>query len=244
MDSGWFYIHGANRHGPLSADALRAALVSMPDPRRVLVWGDGMPDWREAGQVADLARVLPPSPPVPPSAPLPSPVYRAPAEAAHPSAPHVFAPHPFPQPQPAAGPGLFAQAADPSVEAIVEGARRYRTLVLLVGAQILGALLMPFVIGLAALMPEQVFGFLALGFLVALAVLGIWTTVSVYRVADAIDAGSPVLWVVLQFIPFVNIISLLVLSSKAQTWCRHHGVAVGFFGPSEASLAGLRSQGF
>jgi hypothetical protein len=208
MDSGWFYIDGANRYGPLTVDVLRAALVTLPDPRRVLVWCEGMPAWSEAGQIAALAQALPPSPP--------------------------------PAPIPSARAGLFAQAGDPGVEAIVEGARRFRTLVLLVGAQILMGVLMPFVIGLAALMPEAVFGFLALGYLVALGALSIWTAVSVYRVADAIDAGAPVLWVLLQFVPFVNIIALLVLSAKAQTWCRHHGVEVGFFGPTETSLARLR----
>jgi hypothetical protein len=244
MDGGWFYIDGTNRYGPVTVEALRAALVTMPDPRRVFVWCEGMPEWSEAGRVAALARVLPPSPPLPPPSPMPSPVHPAPAEAAHASAPHVFTPHPFPQAHGSASPGLFAQGAAPNVEAIVEGARRYRTLVLLVGAQILAVVLMPFVIGLAALMPEAVFGFLALGFLLAMGVLGVWTMVSVYRVADAIDAGSPVLWVVLQFIPLVSLISLLVLSSKAQTWCRHHGVDVGFLGPTETSLARLRGRAY
>jgi hypothetical protein len=233
MDSGWFYIEGPNRHGPLTVEALRAALVSLPDPRRVLVWREGMPDWCAAGQVDDLARVLPPSPPPSPLV-APLPVH---ASGPHAAAPHVFVPHAFPQPL-----GLLGHEANPRVDEIVAGARRYRTLVLLVGAQILLGIMTPISIALAALLPEAVFGFLALGVLLGGAVLGVVTAISVYRVADAIDAGAPVLWALLMFVPFLNIIMLLVLSAKAQTWCRRHGVEVGFLGPTESSLARLRAE--
>src|SRR5262245_40539992 len=51
-------MDGRVRLGPVSADALRAALAMRPEPGRVLVWREGMPGWSEANGVAELACVL------------------------------------------------------------------------------------------------------------------------------------------------------------------------------------------
>jgi hypothetical protein len=45
------------------------------------------------------------------------------------------------------------------------------------------------------------------------------------------------------FLPCINIIGLLVLSSKAQAWCRQYGIKVGFFGPTKESIEELRRRG-
>ena len=50
----------------------------------------------------------------------------------------------------------------------------------------------------------------------------------------------PVLWAIAMFLPCINVISLLVLSAKAQAWCKQHGVKVGFFGPTKESIEELR----
>ena len=52
-----------------------------------------------------------------------------------------------------------------------------------------------------------------------------------YRTAGALGSSVPVLWVVAMVIPFINVISLLVLSARSTAACRASGVPVGFLGP-------------
>jgi hypothetical protein len=44
------------------------------------------------------------------------------------------------------------------------------------------------------------------------------------------------------FLPCINILTLLVLSSKAQSWCRRYGIRVGFLGPTKESIEELRRR--
>jgi hypothetical protein len=44
------------------------------------------------------------------------------------------------------------------------------------------------------------------------------------------------------FLPCVSIIVLLVLSSKAQSWCKRYGVKVGLLGPTQESIEELRRR--
>jgi hypothetical protein len=120
-----------------------------------------------------------------------------------------------------------AEGVDP---ALIEGvARHYRRLVLLVGAQILlaFALQAPAVAGTSAIVVLFAFGVL----LLALAIT-IIMAVTVYRLMSLLDDGVPALWAMAILLPVINIIILLVISSKAQTWCKRHGIPVGFFGPT------------
>jgi hypothetical protein len=231
MDSGWFYIDRGSRHGPITLDALKAALVATPDPRRVLVWHEGMPDWGEAGLVGELARVLPP--PSPPPPPLPSPVVLAvpePEENVDPCPPRA---------QPVAwSPGSSFLGGQTPLHAIELAAGHYRALVLIVGAQILLGLSIVF----AGALPRDVapivsglLSFVGLG-------LGIATLVVVYRLADEIDAGPPSLCLLLTIVPCVGLNALLVLSAKAQSWCKRQGIEVGLFGPTPASIERLRAE--
>jgi hypothetical protein len=210
MEDGWFYVEGEVRRGPVSVDALHAALRALPDQRRVLVWREGMTDWAEAGAVPELARRLPPH--------MPDPVRVTPP---------TFPPAPpqFPPPDAA------------QIHAIEAVARSYRLLVGLVGGQLLFSLVMRF--ATAGLGPELA----ALAGLFTLAValgLTIASAVTAYRLAAGIDAGPPVLWAVIMFVPCFNLLGLLVISSKAQAWCKSHGIAVGFLGPTQAGLDSLR----
>jgi hypothetical protein len=98
-------------------------------------------------------------------------------------------------------------------------AKNYRALVLGVGVQILFT-------ALSRTQPD-----LALFVLPVLLVTIGALTYYAYQTAKALGADIPVLWAVAMFIPCVNVITLLVLSSKAQAVCRANGIPVGFFGP-------------
>jgi hypothetical protein len=130
----------------------------------------------------------------------------------------------------------------PSGLAIVENAetiaRLYRRLVLLVGTQILlGVLQLPLapmrVPGVGLLL--ALFPFALLGVLVA-------TAVTAYQLTGAMGSGPPIVWAIAMFLPCANIIVLLVLSSKAQSWCKRYGVKVGLLGPTRESIEELRRR--
>ena len=66
----------------------------------------------------------------------------------------------------------------------------------------------------------------------ALAVFG-------YRLATSLQLSVPVLWAFGVVLPLLNLIVLLMLSSRAQAECRKHGVKVGLVGPDDADLLRL-----
>lgn len=101
-------------------------------------------------------------------------------------------------------------------------ARAYRNLVLWFGGELVLALASPMLtsVPLAGL-------FVNLGLLVTLAML----TIYAYRTAAAMGSTLPVLWAVAMFVPCLNVITLLSLSSKATAACNERGIAVGFLGP-------------
>ncbi len=55
MEQGWFYAEDERSVGPISFDALAAALLRMPEPGKTLVWRDGFEAWRPAKDVPELA---------------------------------------------------------------------------------------------------------------------------------------------------------------------------------------------
>jgi hypothetical protein len=95
----------------------------------------------------------------------------------------------------------------------------YRQLVLWVGAQIIIS------IGLL------VFNSLSVILVPALVATTIALAFYAYRTAEALGSSSAPLWAVAMLIPCINIVTLLILSSKATDVCRANGVPVGFLGP-------------
>ncbi len=77
----WYYAKGDQRFGPLEETELRRLIAAGSVQRTDLVWREGLPDWRQAGEVEAL---LPPARP-----PMPAPVAPYPPEP-------VFAPPPPP----------------------------------------------------------------------------------------------------------------------------------------------------
>jgi hypothetical protein len=62
-EEAWYYVDSGLRIGPISLQGLRETLVTLPDAKNVLVWGEGFPDWKIAGDVKELrARSLTPPP--------------------------------------------------------------------------------------------------------------------------------------------------------------------------------------
>ncbi len=117
-------------------------------------------------------------------------------------------------------------------------ARLYRRLVLLVGVQLLVGF---FRVQLLMAMPAAE---VLVAVIVLLVVLGaaVALALTAYNLTDHLGTGMPVLWAIAMFLPCINVISLLVLSAKAQAWCKQHGVKVGFFGPTKESIEELRRR--
>jgi uncharacterized membrane protein YqjE len=125
----------------------------------------------------------------------------------------------------------------PSRLAVVEDAetmaRLYRRLVLLVGLQILlGVLQMPLILMRA---PAALFPLVALGVLLA-------NSVTAYQLTRSMGSRVSLAWAIAMFVPCVNMIVLLVLSSKAQSWCKRYGIKVGLLGPTRESIEELRRR--
>ncbi|HET6248722.1 MAG TPA: DUF4339 domain-containing protein [Tepidisphaeraceae bacterium] len=79
----WFYVSGEKQVGPLDLDRLRQLFARGELKRDDLVWRDGMPNWAEAGSVAELR--APAQPAVP--APLPTAMSPFPTASFQPSPP-------------------------------------------------------------------------------------------------------------------------------------------------------------
>jgi hypothetical protein len=118
-------------------------------------------------------------------------------------------------------------------------AKLYRRLVLLVGLQLL---LGVFAQTLPAMGSSMVAGLLSIVVLVGLLCILAMLAVTAYKLTEHLGTGLPILWAIAMFLPCINIITLLVLSSKAQTWCRQYGIKVGFLGPTPESIEEVRRR--
>jgi hypothetical protein len=113
----------------------------------------------------------------------------------------------------------------------------------MVGLQILIYILrypLAFALGLAN--ARVLLGLVAVVNLLVLLVVSVLIAVAAYRLSEHLDIGPPILWAIAMFLPCLNIIFLLILSAKAQTWCRQYGIAVGFLGPSKESIEEIRRR--
>lgn len=116
-------------------------------------------------------------------------------------------------------------------------ATTYRRLVLLVGLQLLlGALNNGLAAGAETATERVVIGLVVLAIALGMATI---LAVNGFRLAALLGLTAPVAWAVGMFVPLINIIVLLTLSSRAQATCRRHGVKVGFLGPHKKDLARL-----
>jgi hypothetical protein len=204
MEPQWFYQNDG-RKGPVDTTELIRALLQLSNPRQVKLWREGLTEWIAAGSVAEIAGKLPPDVP-----------------AARPAAPPAF--------PPAAPP--VSEADFYLIRAVESVARNFRTLVLLVGLQILMGVFLQ-------LVTEPL---LALALLVALLAVAVAMAVSAYKLMSGLGAGAPILWAAGIFVPLINLFVLAGISSRAQTWCKRHGIKVGLLGPTASSVAEFRQR--
>lgn len=98
----WYYAQAGQRQGPVEEEEIRRLIAAGQIGRADLVWKAGMPEWRQAGEIAELAASFQPAwaPPPPPPSPAPTPPYGTvaiPAPTPAPmSAPAPAAPNPAP----------------------------------------------------------------------------------------------------------------------------------------------------
>lgn len=97
-------------------------------------------------------------------------------------------------------------------------ARNYRQLVLSVGLQLL-------------LTPALMLNCSVLLAVPAFAATIIALPYYAYRTAEALGESTAPLWALSMPVPLLNIVVLLMLSSRATAVCRENGIAVGFLGP-------------
>ncbi len=121
-------------------------------------------------------------------------------------------------------------AKDRSVN-IPKLASAYRRLVLWFGVQLvvsLGGLFLSAVIG-----DPAIAGLIALGQLAILLVTIVMLAIYAYRTAGALGSSVPVVWAIAMVVPWVNLLVLLILSSRSTQACRSAGVPVGLLGPKD-----------
>jgi len=210
----WFYADNGISRGPHSLEQLAAALKAAPDPSQMLVWREGLAGWQPAAAVPELAAKLTPSP-----APTPAPV-------------------PPRERVPTFGATVTQELTRAAADEAVFVATQYRSLVLLVGAQLVPGIVIQMLAAsgsLVAALVAFVLGLACLGLALAMAV-------TVYRLMGVLG-GAPALWAVGMFMPLLNIVLLLVISAQAQSWCKQRGIQVGFLGPTPESIDWLRHGG-
>jgi hypothetical protein len=61
-----------------------------------------------------------------------------------------------------------------------------------------------------------------------------------FRIMTGMGDRAPILWAIGMFVPLIDLIVLVALSARVQTWCGKRGIAVGLLGPTPASLADFR----
>ena len=106
-------------------------------------------------------------------------------------------------------------------------ALRYRRLVLLVGVQLLSQIPRLFVedppsdLQMILVLVGMFSGFIA----------SVVAAVTAYQLARDLNSGIPILWAIGMFVPLINLLLLLAISYRAQSWCKDRGIPVGFLGP-------------
>lgn len=103
---------------------------------------------------------------------------------------------------------------DDQIQAV---AKAQRMLLLCVLASIIGNIIMS---------SNGVVGLAMLPVMLGIAGFSIW---SVYKLCKALER-NPIIWILAMFIPFVNFICLVALSSSATAFLKSHGIKVGLLG--------------
>ncbi|HEX4498544.1 MAG TPA: hypothetical protein VIE43_22900 [Thermoanaerobaculia bacterium] len=141
---------------------------------------------------------------------------------------------------PSAGAGGGRAGGMAVVENAETIARLYRRLVLLVGFQILLTVARIPLLMLVGASP--ILGLMGVAVGVVVVGSSLILCITAYQLAGQMGLGSPLAWALVMFLPCINVLSLLVLSSKAQAWCRQNDIKVGLLGPTRESIEELRRR--
>jgi len=76
--------------------------------------------------------------------------------------------------------------------------------------------------------------------LAAVVLIGIIATLSVYRLAKALEVACPWLYVVCAFIPYVSTVTLLVINLRATAALKRRGIRVGLMGADTRDVENLK----
>jgi hypothetical protein len=146
-------------------------------------------------------------------------------------------PPPVPQTAAPASDAALAPDGETPVALVLAVAALYRRLVLLAT----GLLVMDIALQRFAFDAPST-AVLVLGLLLLPAVVGvsIGLAVTAYRLMSLLEEGTPMLWAAAMFVPVVNLVALLVISSKSQAWCRKRRIYVGLLGPAQESIDWIR----
>ena len=117
----------------------------------------------------------------------------------------------------------------------------YRRIVLLVGAQLLASCFGQALAGGAQGSDVLVLIFSMLTLLATVAI-GVASAVAAYQLMRELGSPVPWLWAIALFVPCVNIITLLVVSARATSWCKERGIKVGLLGPTKESIERLKRE--
>ena len=117
-------------------------------------------------------------------------------------------------------------------------AKSYRLLVLLVGLQLLiGVFQLP-----GQISPSLETSTFALVISLALMFLLATTAFTAYHLTHRLGESWPIIWGIVMLVPCLNLLGLLMISTRAQVWCRRYGIEVGFFGPTKKSIEEIRRR--
>jgi hypothetical protein len=116
----------------------------------------------------------------------------------------------------------------------------YRRIVLLIGGQLLGSVLGQVMAAAAGDTP--LLALVGLLVLLGALALGVLCAVATYQLMRELGSPVPWLWAIAIFIPCVSIIVLLILSARAQAWCKERGIKVGLLGPTKESIEQLKRE--
>ncbi|MBI5831334.1 MAG: hypothetical protein HZB16_03370 [Armatimonadetes bacterium] len=129
---------------------------------------------------------------------------------------------------------MYQAQSGVDAQRVVSIARALRMLLCWFGVRMLVAITVGVTVASAAQSSDTVGALprvLSLVSWVLLLVVLYWT----YRLAQALDKPG-VVWVLLMFVPLVNLICLLVLNDNACKAMRAAGLSVGLLGPNKAEL--------
>lgn len=246
----WFYAIGDKQTGPVTEDQFRQLIEAGVVTGETLVWREGMSGWQPLSQAApDLAVGTTATPPPPP---VGEPLGQA-APASGVACQECGRVFPVSEMVRIGGANVCADCKPTFLQKVREGiatgnrGAELERLLKIAKAQRgvnLGLLLMLLCYGMIFMFgflggattagggqPSAAFGILSFIAMAGYIAVLVMQLIYVYRLAAALDAGSPVLWLLgVMCLSCIGLILLLILSSKATKALRAGGFKVGLLG--------------